>query len=379
MQDIRYWCEEGLIVADRSLVFSKSRERCWKKAEGERRSGGGEGGESLGVDWHGGKLSPTSGSEQPCLSILLSHDRKRHDRIGNTQLIWRCCVCLQNENSCFSLCSIYIYIFKYILWRCALCLSLLQPSCRFSLHSRVVFFVLYSSSLSRCLSVCLSLPVFLTVFRHTLHCCHIPSPSALSFYQQAALFWSLESGRTSLNTEGDKDISFCYCLYLNDRLENFFFALISNNWNQWREIFVLRWMPFIRIVWTKECIYIIMNRRLKHFTDSLRPVHSIKLGLWGIISFIHFFIYVSLCLVHVFMSRHKTAWSGLEKIMFWSIMSTQTRLEIVLKSPLNLQWCQAYTCSSISPVTPPQSPPPADTTVSQSGHEHVIWTWYERL
>lgn len=273
----------------------------------------------------------------------------------------------------------YIYIYLNIFYGVVLCLSLLQPSCRFSLHSRVVFFVLYSSSLSRCLSVCLSLPVFLTVFRHTLHCCHIPSPSALSFYQQAALFWSLESGRTSLNTEGDKDISFCYCLYLNDRLENFFFALISNNWNQWREIFVLRWMPFIRIVWTKECIYIIMNRRLKHFTDSLRPVHSIKLGLWGIISFIHFFIYVSLCLVHVFMSRHKTAWSGLEKIMFWSIMSTQTRLEIVLKSPLNLQWCKAYTCSSISPVTPPQSPPPADTTVSQSGHEHVMWTWYERL
>lgn len=155
MQDIRYWCEEGLIVADRSLVFSKSRERCWKKAEGESRSGGGEGGESLGVDWHGGKLSPTSGSEQPCLSILLSHDRKRHNRIGNTQLIWRCCVCLQNENSCFSLCSIYIYIFKYILWRCALCLSLLQPSCRF-LFTHVLSSLFYIPALS--LAVCLSLP-----------------------------------------------------------------------------------------------------------------------------------------------------------------------------------------------------------------------------
>lgn len=159
MQDIRYWCEEGLIVADRSLVFSKSRERCWKKAEGESRSGGGEGGESLGVDWHGGKLSLTSGSEQPCLSILLSHDRKRHNRIGNTQLIWRCCVCLQNENSCFSLCSIYIYIFKYILWRCAVCLSLLQPSCRF-LFTHVLSSLFYIPALS--LAVCLSVSPFLS-------------------------------------------------------------------------------------------------------------------------------------------------------------------------------------------------------------------------
>lgn len=154
MQDIRYWCEEGLIVADRSLVFSKSRERCWKKAEGESRSGGGEGGESLGVDWHGGKLSLTSGSEQPCLSILLSHDRKRHDRIGNTQLIWRCCVCLQNENSCFSLCSIYIYL--NVFYGVVLCVSPSSSRHVGFLFTHVLSSLFYIPALS--LAVCLSLP-----------------------------------------------------------------------------------------------------------------------------------------------------------------------------------------------------------------------------
>ena len=161
---------------------------------------------------------------------VVSQHRKRHDRIGNPLLIWRCCVCLQRENSCFSLSPIYIYL--YIFYGFVFWVSLLQPSCRFSLHSHVVVFVLYSSSLSLslslCLAACLSLPVFLTVFQHTLRCCHIPSPSALSFHQQAALFWSLESGRTSLNTEGDKDISCCYCLYLNEQLETVLFFFCSH-------------------------------------------------------------------------------------------------------------------------------------------------------
>lgn len=136
-------------------MFSKSRERCWKKAEGESRSGGGEGGESLGVDWHGGKLSPTSGSEQPCLSILLSHDRKRRDRIGNTQLIWRCCVCLQNENSCFSLCSIYIYL--NIFYGVVLCVSP-SSSRHVGFSSLTCCLLCFIFQLSLSLSVCLSLP-----------------------------------------------------------------------------------------------------------------------------------------------------------------------------------------------------------------------------
>lgn len=73
----------------------------------------------------------------------------------------------------------YIYIFKYILWRCAVCLSLLQPSCRFSLHSRVVFFVLHSSSLSRCLSVSPFLSSWLCFDTHfTAVTSHLPRLSA---------------------------------------------------------------------------------------------------------------------------------------------------------------------------------------------------------
>lgn len=309
MQDIRYWCEEGLIVADRSLVFSKSRERCWKKAEGESRSGGGEGGESLGVDWHGGKLSPTSGSEQPCLSILLSHDRKRHE--SETHSWSGGAVFVYRTRTSASHYAPYIYIFKYILWRCALCLSLLQPSCRFSLHSRVVFFVLHSSSLSRCLSVSPFLSSWLCFDTHfTAVTSHLPRLSASTNRQHC--FDLLNRGEQVLIPRVTKiSASVIVCSWMTD-LRMFFFFLLSFQTTEtnggkylfWGECFKKK-LPFIKMVWTKECIYIIMNRRLKHFTDSLRPVHSIKLGLWGIISFIHFFIYVSLCLVHVFMSRHK--------------------------------------------------------------------------
>lgn len=68
--DIPYWCEEGLIAADRLLMFSQSRqgggrdeggkvEEEWRREEG------------IWVDWHRGKLKLTSGNEQPYTSFLL--------------------------------------------------------------------------------------------------------------------------------------------------------------------------------------------------------------------------------------------------------------------------------------------------------------------
>lgn len=154
MQDIRYWCEEGLIVADRSLVFSKSRERCWKKAEGESRSGGGEGGESLGVDWHGGKLSPTSGSEQPCLSILLSHDRKRHE--SETHSWSGGAVFVYRTRTAASHYAPYIYIYLNIFYGVVLCVSPSSSRHVGFLFTHVLSSLFYIPALS--LAVCLSLP-----------------------------------------------------------------------------------------------------------------------------------------------------------------------------------------------------------------------------
>ena len=164
------------------------------------------------------------------MSILLSHNTGRdtieseiHCWSGGAVFVYR-----GRTAASHYLPYIFIYIYSMALYSESLSSSRHVGFLFTHMLSSLFYIPALSLSLSLCLAACLSLPVFLTVFQHTLRCCHIPSPSALSFHQQAALFWSLESGRTSLNTEGDKDISCCYCLYLNEQLETVLFFFCSH-------------------------------------------------------------------------------------------------------------------------------------------------------
>lgn len=79
--DIRYWCEVGLIVADRSSERPVGAGRAkWVRSEEKKRC----------VDWHWGKLKLTCGNEQPHTSVLLFPDEEeiqnQSEAAGSVQL-----------------------------------------------------------------------------------------------------------------------------------------------------------------------------------------------------------------------------------------------------------------------------------------------------
>lgn len=99
-------------------------------------------------------------------------------------MMWRCCVFIHDRiTTAACLCGLYFFL-RFVL---SLSLSLSKASCKFFPSLTLSLCFIFQLSVSACLFVFLSH----SLFQHTLHRCHLPSPSALRMGGTVLIFFFL--------------------------------------------------------------------------------------------------------------------------------------------------------------------------------------------